>query len=445
MRVNNLSDEKGPGFWSATAGFILIGYLCMTRSFAYLGVRPVNLYIGEIVLGLFLLTKSGVIIWRWLGSLITGVRLSQFSWVYYFFLSYGVIQVLRGMTLGYSSVTAFQVLVFNIYPLYIFIGLYLSSRYSAYLGKFLRLLAWCNGIYGITYIAILNPMFRDAYIASDQTGEQVALFGQPSGSALAILGLICFESKLRKVVVPLFLNAFVMLALQVRSEWLGFAVGLAVWGVLSRKLSGLLACAGAIILLLGAGYLTDFGIPAPVGRGGQISTMDIIGRGVAAFDSEDASRFSETAGSAAGTVEWRMKWWIAIWDSVHETSFSALFGHGYGFPITTLVTYMADHPGDRSPHNVFFFCMAYGGWIGVILFFVFQLTIFRLHWMSYRLIRMPFGIAYMAMCLSSASFGNFFETPFGAIPYYLITGMAVAPSVWMSSKLNIRENAKHAK
>jgi len=28
---------------------------------------------------------------------------------------------------------------------------------------------------------------------------------------------------------------------------------------------------------------------------------------------------------------------------------------------------------------------------------------------------------------SGACFGNFFETPFGAIPYYLITGLAIAP------------------
>jgi hypothetical protein len=397
----------------------------MTRSFAYLGIRPVNIFIGETVLGLFLLTRAGVIIWRWLGSLIAGVRLGQFSWVYYLFVSYGVIQVLQGMTLGYSLVTTLQILIFNIYPLYIFIGIYLRSSYPGYLGKFLRLLAWCHGIYGVIYIAILSPMFRDASIASDQTGEQIALFGQPSGSALAILGLLCFESKLRKMVLPLFLNTFVMLALQVRSEWLGFAAGLVVWGVLSRKIGGMLTGAGAIILLLGVGYLTGFGIPAPVARGGQISTMDIVGRGIAAFDSENASRFSETAGSAAGTVEWRMKWWMAIWDSVHETNSRALFGHGYGFPITTLVAYMADHPRDRSPHNVFFFCLAYGGWVGVILFFVFQLTILRLHWLTHKLTKMPFGIAYLAMCVSSASFGNFFETPFGAIPYYLITGLAI--------------------
>jgi hypothetical protein len=442
---NNLSNEIGARFWAATVGFVLIGYLCMTRSFAYLGIRPINVFIGEVILGLFLLTKAGFIIVKWLGSLVVDVILSPFAWVYYLFLGYGVIQVLLGISSGFSLVTALQILIFNIYPLYIFIGIYLGDRYPNYLGKFLRLLAWCNGIYGVIYIAILNPMFWDASIVSDQTGEQIALFGQPSGSAPAILGLLCCESKFRKKVLPLFLNAFVMLALQVRSEWLGFAVGFVVWGMISRKLGGMLAGAGAIVVLLGAGYLIDFSIPAPVGRGGQISTLDIVGRGLAAFDPENASNFSRTAGSAAGTVEWRTKWWTAIWDSTHETNSRALFGHGYGFPITALVTYLADHHRDRSPHNVFFFCLAYGGWVGVVLFFVFQLTILRLHWLTYKLTKAPFGIAYLAMCLSSASFGNFFETPFGAIPYYLITGLAIAPSVWVSAKLNLRENAKHAK
>ena len=41
--------------WPGVAGFLFTGYLAMARSFAYLGVPP--LFIGEIVLGAFLLLK----------------------------------------------------------------------------------------------------------------------------------------------------------------------------------------------------------------------------------------------------------------------------------------------------------------------------------------------------------------------------------------------------
>jgi len=44
-------------------------------------------------------------------------------------------------------------------------------------------------------------------------------------------------------------------------------------------------------------------------------------------------------------------------------------------------------------------------------------------------------MAYLAMCVSGACFGNFFETPFGAIPYYLITGLAIAPLQQKRSRL----------
>ena len=409
----------------------------MTRSFAYLGVKAANLFIGEIVLGLFLLTRTREILGRWLGAMTAEVPLSHFAWVYYLFAGYGIIQVLRGMTAGYPLLTALQTLVFNVYPLYIFLGLWVGIRYPNYLGKFFRWLAWCNGIYGLLYIVVLNPLFMTPSAMDDVTGEQVAIFGQPAGSGLAILGLLCFERKLRRVLFPLLLNAFVMLALQVRGEWLGFGLGFVLWGVISRRVGSLVASAGAIALLLAVGYVADFSIPAPVGRGGQISSRDIVGRGLAAIDPEGASKYSEIADSAAGTVEWRRRWWRAIWDSVHETSSETLLGHGYGYPLTDLVSYMSDHTNVRSPHSIFFFCLGYGGWIGVSLFFAFQLSILRLHWLTYRQTKNPFGIAYLVMCVSSGFFGNFFETPFGAIPYYLITGLAVAPL--FASRINATE------
>ena len=49
--------------WEKVAVFLIVGYLCATRSFAYLGLPWISLYVGEMTLAAFLLfgpkTKQG--------------------------------------------------------------------------------------------------------------------------------------------------------------------------------------------------------------------------------------------------------------------------------------------------------------------------------------------------------------------------------------------------
>src|SRR5262245_5523185 len=97
--------------WALTIGFVAIGYLCMTRSFAYLGIKSLNLFVGEAVLGLFLLTKSSDVLGRWFGAMASGARLSPLAWSFYLFVGYGVMETLRGIIAGYPTFTTFQILV----------------------------------------------------------------------------------------------------------------------------------------------------------------------------------------------------------------------------------------------------------------------------------------------------------------------------------------------
>ncbi|HEX2243472.1 MAG TPA: hypothetical protein VHK27_09510, partial [Gammaproteobacteria bacterium] len=46
---------------------------------------------------------------------------------------------------------------------------------------------------------------------------------------------------------------------------------------------------------------------------------------------------------------------------------------------------------------------------------------------AYQLTGQPFCLCYWMMTLTGAFFGNYLETPFGAIPFYLILGLAAAP------------------
>ncbi len=91
MRARSAFNNVTPKSWAGAVGFTTLGYLSMTRSFAYFGVRALNLFIGEIVLGLFLLTRTKDILGKWAGALMTKAQLSQFSWAYYLFLGYGIV------------------------------------------------------------------------------------------------------------------------------------------------------------------------------------------------------------------------------------------------------------------------------------------------------------------------------------------------------------------
>jgi hypothetical protein len=262
-------------------------------------------------------------------------------------------------------------------------------------------------------------------------GGGVAWFGQPAGAAVALLGLLSFEQNLGRMWLPVLLNSFVLIGVQVRAEWLGFLVCLAVWGYLAGRLGQLLKVASFAVGLLLVGLVTDVSFPSPAQRGGEISTRRIIGRALSAVDTDAAATFNPKAEDHASTVTWRTGWWKEIWKMVHDSPAWTLLGPGYGYPIWDLHPEYLNEQHLRTPHNVFMFALGYTGWLGVVLFYGLQWSLARLLWRVYRQTGQPFGLCYWAMIMVWAVFDNFFETPFGAIPFFLLTGMAVGPLLAM--------------
>jgi hypothetical protein len=412
--------------WARFAGAILLGFAMMGRSFAYIGVPAAKLFIGDIFLAVSLLLRPGGVVGRWHRGLISTGPLNRFSWIYLVFLQYGIIEALHGFSKGYDRVVILQELVFNIYPLYVFIGMEIGLRNPDLFRKLIRIQAWCTGIYGLAYIIALSRI--DMYMP----GTKVPVFGQTAG-AFSILGLLCFERALGRFIVPLCLNGFVMLGMQVRAEWLGFAVGLTLWALLARRFKGLFVSVSVLGFLLLLGYATDFEMAAPRGRGAKISARGMVGRAVAVFDQRVAAEFTDEADSQAGTVTWRTRWWEAIWRSSHRDVNTAMFGHGYGFRIADLVLYLEGEEL-RTPHNDFYYALGYTGWVGVFLFASFLIALWRLLWQAFRVSGQPVGVVLLGSALSQCFFGNLFETPFGAVPLYLLLGLAIAPVVAANSK-----------
>jgi hypothetical protein len=395
----------------------------MGRSFAYLGIPPLHVFIGEIVLFSFLLFAprcSGV---RWTRVALKQESFRRYRKAFLIFFFYGIFEVVRGIASGYPLLLAIRDLALNYYPFYFLLGLWVGVSEPEYLARTLRFAAWMNGIYGFLFVLVLS---RIPWSFRGEGVEPVFVFGWPTFSGVIILGLLAFERDLRKVWIPLLLNSVALIGMLIRAEWLAFAVGLVIWAWATKKLGRLAVAAGVLAGIFILMYIANFTYEGPETRGGRISARDIVGRAIAPMNPDLASDYTTDVQQFEDTAVWRTLYWVAVWSAVHENRKTALFGLGYGFPLNELVSDLINNTA-RTPHNLFFFLLAYTGWIGVIVFGVFQWELGRLLWQSYRITGQPYPIIFWIAILSFAGFFPLFETPYGAIPFFVIVGCGCAP------------------
>lgn len=401
------------------AGFLLLGYFCMTRSFAYLGVAP--LYIGEIGLAAFLLCHPQPAIRQWIGTQYRPSPISGFSWLYYLFLGYGVISIVRGVSAGHDLMVTVQCAVVHVYPLYFFVGWWVGGRHSRFLPKAIYWMAWLNGLYGLVYIPLL------LHSKEIMTGMEVGWFGDPRGASVAILGLLCFGREFKRAWIPLIINFVVLVGMQSRSAWIALFLCIPLWGLLAGRLPGVLKVSTAAFATLLLFLMVDAPLPIRNDQGERLTTRNVVGFAIAAVDKEAASGMTRHAASDNSTVTWRTRWWDTLWHTSHETPTRALFGPGYGYPIWNYHEEKLDDVKLRTPHNAFYFALVYTGWTGVILFFGLQLGLAAVLWRVYRHTGQAFGFCFWVLMMVRSCFTPFFETPYGAIPFFLICGLAAAP------------------
>src|ERR1700761_1253190 len=125
-------------------------------SSAFLGKASV--YVG-LALGALLLVNARVLWDRWYLALTRGTDpLNRFSWAFFVSLLYGIAQVIRGLLIGYSPLTALQILVFNLCPVYIFLGLSVGFRHPELLRKYVRFQAWLAVVYTPLYFIFFKNL-----------------------------------------------------------------------------------------------------------------------------------------------------------------------------------------------------------------------------------------------------------------------------------------------
>jgi hypothetical protein len=420
--VAKATTDAGVRRWAIATMFVVGGYMVFQRPFAYLGVPGVPLFVGEMMLAAFFVFRPKVSGHRLMMALTEPSPLGALAWSMLLLVAYGLVLAIRGDAAGYPRRLLVQELVFNIYPLYLLLGIWLAEHDPRLLERFMLGLAWVNGIYGVLYMAVLNQTLLTL------PGTNVLLFRSPLGQSALLLALMAFRPKGYKMAVPFILNLVILLGIQSRASYAGFAIGLAVWAILSKRIGQTIAVIAVVASLLGAAWILDLRIEFARGAS-EYSARNIAAAVIAPFDEQTAARYSEDARNFSGTTEWRKTWWAGIWNTVHSTPTLTAFGPGYGFELTSTADLRSSEDDLRTPHNWFMYALGYGGWLGVLSFVFLLLALGHLLWRTFRLTGQAFGLAFLASSVTIATFSNYFETPYAAIPVWVITGMAAAPAL----------------
>jgi hypothetical protein len=384
--------------------FLFYGFVFLGRIFVFVGL-PVSI--------IFFLDRR-VLFDRMFGALTRRGPLSYLAWALLLSTMYGILEVVNGFVSGYNLLTVFEVFVYNVCPWYVFLGIWAGTRRPDLVLKYVKFLAWFH--------AIITPL----YFVVFRNATDVGWFPRPNSGSIVLLGLFCFEQRLARYWFPIAVCSFDTIANQIRADWLGLVIVLVIWGVATKKIGRIFTIAGVLTALMVVGFVADVRLPPIPGRGGELSARDTIGRAASGIDPEFAKEYSTNAGTYAGTIKWRENWWKAIREKVSEKYSTVVFGMGYGYPIADLVPYLKGFD-IRTPHSMFYFNLAYGGAVGVALFFFLEASLLVVLWRVYKHTGQIFGFTMLSYFLVGSFFGNFFESPQSSAPTYLLVGMCIGP------------------
>jgi hypothetical protein len=403
--------------WTKVVLFVLIGSMFVGKASVYV----------ELAFGGLLLVSTRLLWDPWYNALTRPQdRLNGIGWPLLISLIYGFGQVIYGHLQGHSTLTAFQILLFNIYPVYLFLGIWVGFRHPGMVRAYIKWMAWYIAFYTPLYYVFLNKLS----IAAGSSDNGYAILGNPGTGSILLLGLLAFEPNLLKFWVPILVLTGLTIANQERADWLGLGLALMLWGKLSKRMGRVFSVLGVLTAILLIAALIDLKLPPIPGRGGELSARGTIARMAGSISPQFAAQISGDRSSAAfyyGTVYWRKRWWGAIREEVSKDPLTVTFGLGYGYPLAKLAGNAGTvKEGTRSPHSIFYFVLAYSGVVGVVIFFWLEVCLIYLLYRVYKVTGQIFGLAYFIYAFSGSFFGNFLESP-SALPFYLLLGLCIGP------------------
>jgi ABC-type glycerol-3-phosphate transport system permease component len=140
---------RGLDGWTKVVLLVLIGTMFIGKASVYV----------ELAFGGFFLLSSRLLWDPWYNALTRRQRgLDWIGWPLLISLLYGFGQVIYGSLQGYSLVTALQILLFNIYPVYLFLGIWVGFRHPDMVRTYIRWVAWYTAFYTPVYYLFLNKL-----------------------------------------------------------------------------------------------------------------------------------------------------------------------------------------------------------------------------------------------------------------------------------------------
>jgi hypothetical protein len=408
-----------PAFWQ----FVLVGYLTFARGFAYLGIPP--LFIGELFIARSFLGNYRRWIQRFVDEFFHGRLLALGVGLT---LLWGMFELGRTfVTSKYPTMSAIKTFAFNYYPLCILIGRAYGQDMTVdrFIG-FWKYVALFYAGYSIAY-----PILAPLDIKLPVTGVPIINVPALAGLMPAMLLALWPYFKGWKWRYPVLLLSFLpLMYYPSRGAIMGMVVGLLCVSLVSvqRVLTILGGAVGLLAVLMVVGPMIS---PLLGEDGPQVDPTVPIARLVALADQDVAVQMLRNAGYAheaeevahvaAGTAGWRASIWGGAVDSLNTTELM-LLGHGHG---ADLGAFMPHGEDIRTPHNYVIYLIFYTGAIGLALF---HLLILGLITRGLAVPNRNFRATIVGITLLTcvmALVGNLFETPFAAIPFYLLCGVLI--------------------
>jgi len=353
-------------------------------------------------------------------------------------LLWGFWSLLSGIFVqGYLLQNALRTFVFNFYPLYIYIGIGFGRSAAIGFGDFISLwkkLTIIYSVYALCFIVLFN------YEIKAFPSKNIDLFNSPSMSPFLPLSILVLWPNLngRWKWIALIISTGIMLFAVGRAAILGFLGGMLVWFILNLRAAfrGTLKVVVIILILILIG--SSINVVGPHDRSLGFDPIYAIARLAATISPQAASELLGQRGyyldleSWWGTAYWRSYIWGSIIDKLtYEKAWLTGLSHGASLAEMTL-----DQQDIFTPHNFIFFALFYTGSIGAIIYCMLLIIILKTLFKLNSPILKNISIILFIVTIVLASFGNFLETPFGAVPFYLLNGL-----FWV---IDMRETSNNA-
>src|ERR1700730_8918963 len=172
--------------WTKLTVFYLWSSQFLGKSSAYVGL----------LLGALLIFGVRVFWDRWYLALTRRTDpLNRFAWDLFVSLIYGIAQTIYGIAFqGYPVVITLQILVFNLGPIYLFLGIWVGSRHPQAVRQSIQVTAWLTMMYAAIYFLFLSRL--NLTLTGILPGTGLDILPNPGSGTMTLLGLMTLEPHL---------------------------------------------------------------------------------------------------------------------------------------------------------------------------------------------------------------------------------------------------------